>query len=161
MVIAVFKGCQSPQRNGPQRMSKHVVAPVSDIPPGDKKLVIVRGRPIVIFNLNGEFFGLLNRCPHQGGSLCDGVQTGLVQSTEPGKYSYTRKGEIIRCPWHGWEFDIRTGQSWCEPGRIQVRAYPVEIAHGRALVEAQLVEGPYVAETVQVTVEDDYVVVDL
>ena len=161
MVIAVIKGCQSPQRNRPQRMSKHVVAPVSDIPPGDKKLVIVRGRPIVIFNLNGEFFGLLNRCPHQGGSLCDGVQTGLVQSTEPGKYSYTRKGEIIRCPWHGWEFDIRTGQSWCEPGRIQVRAYPVEIAHGQALVEAQLVEGPYVAETVQVTVEDDYVVVDL
>jgi nitrite reductase/ring-hydroxylating ferredoxin subunit len=147
-------------------MSKHVVASVSDIPPGEKKLVTVRGRPIAIFNLGGEFFGLLNRCPHQGGSLCDGVVTGLVQSTEPGKYTYTRKGEIVRCPWHGWEFDIRTGQSWCEPSRIQVRAYPVEVAHGGTLVAApgsgdQMVEGPYVAETVQVSVENDYVVVDV
>ena len=147
-------------------MSKHVVAPVSDIPPGEKKLVTVRGRPIVIFNLEGEFFGLLNRCPHQGGSLCDGVITGLVQSTDPGKYSFTRQGEIIRCPWHGWEFDIRTGQSWCEPGRVQVRAYPVEVAHGDTLVAPEggsgdRVEGPYVAETVQVSVENDYIVVDV
>jgi nitrite reductase/ring-hydroxylating ferredoxin subunit len=147
-------------------MAKHVVAPVGDIPPGEKKLVTVRGRPIAFFNLGGEFFGLLNRCPHQGGSLCDGVVTGLVQSTDPGKYSYTRKGEIVRCPWHGWEFDIRTGQSWCEPSRIQVRAYPVEVAEGGTLVgergaDGQLVEGPYVAETIQVTVENDYIVVDV
>ncbi len=142
-------------------MSKHVVAAVSDIPPGEKKLVTVRGRPIVLFNLNGEFFGLLNRCPHQGGSLCEGVVTGLVQSTEPGKYAYSRRGEIIRCPWHGWEFDIRTGQSWCEPSRVQVRAYPVEVAHGDALVAGEKVQGPYVAETVQVSVENDYVVVDV
>ena len=142
-------------------MSKHIVASVSDIPPGDKKLVMVRGRPIVIFNLDGEFFGLLNRCPHQGGSLCEGVTTGLVQSSEPGQYSFTRKGEIIRCPWHGWEFDIRTGQSWCEPSRVQVRAYPVEIAHGDMLASGERVEGPYVAETVQVSNENDYVVVDV
>ena len=142
-------------------MSKHVVAAVSEIPPGEKKLVTVRGRPIVIFNLDGEFFGLLNRCPHQGGSLCDGVLTGLVQSTDPGKYSYTRKGEIIRCPWHGWEFDIRTGQSWCEPARIQARAYPVEVAPGGVLAASDLVEGPYVAESVQVSVENDYVVIDV
>ncbi len=137
-------------------MSKHVVAPVSEIPPGSKKLVTVRGRPIVIFNLDGVFYGLFNRCPHQGGSLCDGVQAGLVQSTEPGKYTYSRKGEFIRCPWHGWEFDIRTGQSWCEPARIKVRSYPVEVAHGD-----ELVQGPYVAETVKVAIEDDYVVVDV
>lgn len=162
-------------RNGSQRMSKYVIAPVSEILPGEKKLVTVRGRPIVIFNLNGAFFGLLNRCPHQGGSLCDGVTTGLVQSSEPGKYSYTRKGEIIRCPWHGWEFDIRTGKSWCEPLRVQARAYPVEVAHGGTLLAAEggaeggaeaggfgkRVEGPYVAETIQVSVEDDYVVVDV
>jgi 3-phenylpropionate/trans-cinnamate dioxygenase ferredoxin subunit len=136
-------------------MSKHVVAAVRDIPPGSRRLVTVRGRPIAIFNIGGEFFGLFNRCPHQGGSLCEGELSGLVESDQPGEYRYTRRGEILRCPWHGWEFDIRTGQSWCDPARIQTRAYPVEVATGQTVVQ-----GPYVAETVPVTVEEDYVVVD-
>ncbi len=137
-------------------MSKHVVAKVSEVPPGGRKLVTVRGRPIAIFNLKGEFFGLLNRCPHQGGSLCDGLLTGLIESDEPGTYRYSRAGEIIRCPWHGWEFDIRTGQSWCDPEKIQVRNYPVEVAPGQ-----RVVQGPYIAETVPVSVEEEYVVVDV
>ena len=67
-------------------MSWHVVAAVRDIPPGGRKLVTVRGRPIAVFNLGGEFFGLLNRCPHQGGSLCEGALTGLVEAVSPGDY---------------------------------------------------------------------------
>jgi 3-phenylpropionate/trans-cinnamate dioxygenase ferredoxin subunit len=136
-------------------MSRHVVATVAEIPPGAKKLVTVKGRPIAIFNLGGDFFGLFNLCPHQGGSLCDGLLTGLLQSIEPGAFHYSRKGEIIRCPWHGWEFDIRTGKSWCDPARIRTRAYKLDTATGSALVE-----GPYVAETVAVRVEEDYVVID-
>jgi nitrite reductase/ring-hydroxylating ferredoxin subunit len=57
---------------------KFVVAPVADIPPGTHKVFTVGGRPIGIFNLNGKFCGLLNRCPHQGGRLCDGLLTGLA-----------------------------------------------------------------------------------
>ncbi len=132
------------------------MAPASDVPPGSRKLFTVKGRPIAIFNLEGTFYGLLNRCPHQGGSLCDGIVTGLLQSSAPGQYSYTRKGEIIRCPWHGWEFDIRTGQSYCDPARIRTRTYTVETTSGAAVVE-----GPYVAETVPVRVEEDYIVVDV
>ena len=137
-------------------MSKHVVAKVSEVPPGGRKLVAVRGRPIAIFNLDGAFYGLLNRCPHQGGSLCDGILTGLIESDEPGTYRYSRAGEIIRCPWHGWEFDIRTGQSYCDPRRFRVKAYPVNVEPGTSVVK-----GPYIAETVKVAVESDYVVVDL
>ncbi len=104
-----------------------------------------RGIPgqLPIFNIGGEFFGLFNRCPHQGGSLCDGRLTGLLRSPQPGQFRYTRQGEILRCPWHGWEFDIRTGQSYCGPEKIRTRAYPVEVEPGRSVVE-----GPYVAETV-------------
>src|SRR3546814_2830988 len=91
-------------------MSKHVVATVPEIPPGSRKRVMVKGRPVVVFNLDGEYFGLLDRCPHQGGSLCEGRLIGLLEAHEPGDYSYTRRGEIVRCPWHGWEFDIRTGR---------------------------------------------------
>jgi 3-phenylpropionate/trans-cinnamate dioxygenase ferredoxin subunit len=138
-----------------EAMPKHVVAPVDDIPPGGRKLVEVNGRAVVVFNLGGEFFALNNRCPHRGGSLCHGKVTGLIESSEPGEYRYSRRGEIIRCPWHSWEFDIRTGQSWCDPKRLRARKYPVSVEPG-----AKLVEGPYKAETFPVSVENDYVVVD-
>ena len=136
-------------------MARHVVAPVNDIPPGGRKLVEVNGRAVVVFNLAGQFFALNNRCPHRGGSLCHGKLTGLVQSSEPGDYQYSRKGEIIRCPWLSWEFDIRTGQSWCDPGKVRTRRYEVTVEAG-----ARLVEGPYKAEPFPVSVENDYVVVE-
>ena len=135
---------------------KHVVAAVADIPPGGRKLVEVDGRAVVVFNLGGEFFALNNRCPHRGGSLCQGRLTGLVQSEEPGHYRYSRRGEIIRCPWHGWEFDIRTGRSWCDPQRLRIRQYDVAVEPG-----ARVVQGPYVAETFPVSIEDAYVVVEI
>ena len=135
-------------------MSRHVVAAADEVPPGGRKLVTVRGRPIAVFNLGGEYFGLLNRCPHQGGSLCEGLVTAVVTADRPGQYLMSRQGEIIRCPWHGWEFDIRTGQSWCEPDRIAARQYPVAVESG-----ADLVLGPYLAETIPVAIEADYLVV--
>ena len=137
-------------------MSKHVVARAADIPPGGRKLVTVRGRPIAVFNLGGTFYGLLNRCPHQGGPMCEGVLTGLIEADTPGIYRYSREGEVLRCPWHGWEFDIRTGQSWCDPEKVTLRNYSVEVAPGQ-----RVVEGPYVAETIPVTIEEEYVVVEV
>ena len=116
----------------------------------------INGDDFRCFNIAGEYFGLLNRCPHQGGNLCEGVLTGLVESNAPGDYRYTRQGEILRCPWHGWEFDIRTGQSYCDPDKFRARPYKVEIEPGKTVVE-----GPYVAETIPVKLEEDYVVVDV
>jgi nitrite reductase/ring-hydroxylating ferredoxin subunit len=136
-------------------MSKHVVSLLKDLPPGSRMVVMLTGRPIAIFNIDGELFALLNSCPHQGGPLCDGQLTGLVEAPEPGLYRYSRAGEILRCPWHGWEFDVRTGKSWCDPSRIRTKVYGVAVEQGRSLVE-----GPYTAETFRVTVEEDYVVVD-
>ena len=137
-------------------MARHVVAPVAELPPGSRKFLTIDERPIAVFNIKGEFFGLLNRCPHQGAALCEGPLIGLAQSSDPGTIEYTRPGEIIRCPWHGWEFDIRTGQSYCDPRRFRVKAYPVHVEPGTSVVK-----GPYVAETIAVSVESDYVVVDL
>jgi len=134
---------------------KHVVAAVDEIPPGGRKIVEVAGRSIGLFNLGGEFFALRNRCPHQGAPLCEGRIWGALESTRPGEFSYSRGGEILACIWHGWEFDIRTGQSWCDPARLRVKRYEVEVEPGAR------VKGPYVAETFPVSVEEQYVVVDL
>lgn len=135
--------------------TKHIVARAADIPPGGRKLVDIDGRGVVVFNLNGEFFALSNTCPHKGGSLSDGILTGLVESSAPGEYRHSRAGEIIRCPFHQWEFDIRTGRSYCDPRRMRLMQYAVAVEPG-----ATLVEGPYVAETFKVAVEDQYVVVE-
>ena len=145
-------------------MPGYVVATVDEIPPGERKIVEIAGRPIGVFNVGGEFFALLNRCPHQGGPLCLGRLSGFLRSATPGEYAYSRPGEILRCPWHGWEFDVRTGQSWFDPGQVRVRRYDVVVEPGAALetVEpamAGLEKGPYVAETFPVSVEQRYVIV--
>jgi 3-phenylpropionate/trans-cinnamate dioxygenase ferredoxin subunit len=152
-------------------MAKHIVGTVDEIPPGGRKLTEVAGRAIGIFNVGGQFFALRNRCPHQGGPLCEGRLAGVLQPGLPGEYHYERPGELLRCPWHGWEFDVRTGQSWFDPARTRVRAYEVQVASGAELSTAAvttteapaagLQPGPYVAETYPVTVEQQYLVIEL
>jgi 3-phenylpropionate/trans-cinnamate dioxygenase ferredoxin subunit len=137
-------------------MSRHVVAAVTEVPLKGSKLVSVKGREIVLFNVNGSFHALLNKCPHEGAALCHGVRVGAVESDHPGTYRYSRPREMIRCPWHGWEFDISTGQSWCDPGSFWVRTYPTTVEPG-----SELVKGPFVVESFPVSVEDDYIVIEL
>ena len=138
---------------------RHVVCPVDELPPGQRKIVDVGGRSIGVFNVGGEFFALLNRCPHQGGPLCTGNTLGFLRSAGVGEFVYSRPGEVLRCPWHGWEFDVKTGQSWCEPERLRVRSYEVHVEPGE--VVAGRVKGPYVAETYPVSVEQQYIVIEL
>jgi nitrite reductase/ring-hydroxylating ferredoxin subunit len=135
-------------------MSRHVVANVEDIQPGTRKIVTVNGREIGIFRIGDDFYGLINRCPHQGAPLCRGEIVSRLVAPSPGDYRLTRSGEMIRCPWHCWEFDIRTGQSLCDPNSVQARTFDVAMEPGKTLVE-----GPFVAEAVKVTVEESYVVV--
>lgn len=139
-------------------MARHIVAALSEVPPGSRKLVEAAGRPIVVFNIAGQLYAVANRCPHAGGSLLHGKLAGLVEATEPGSYSYSRPGEILRCPWHGWEFDLATGKSWCDPETVKVRAYRVEVESGAALSESAA-DAPRKLETFAVEVENDYVVV--
>jgi 3-phenylpropionate/trans-cinnamate dioxygenase ferredoxin subunit len=180
-------------------MARYVVGTVDEIQPGTRKIVDAGGRSIGVFNVNGEFFAILNRCPHQAGPLCKGNTYGLINSDMPGQYEYSRPGEILRCPWHGWEFDIRTGQSWFDPVQVRVRRYDVTVQPGSALVgepgesepasdsappavpgttpadfaaasDAEqaadpdmggMQQGPYVAETFPVLVEQQYVIVEI
>ena len=102
-------------------------------PPGGNKVVGVDGRDIVVFHVNGEFFALLNRCPHEGAPLDKAACVARLTSPEPGVYQRSRVGELLRCAWHGWEFDMRTGQSWFDPKRVKVRTYPVVIEDGETL----------------------------
>lgn len=137
-------------------MSCHVVAAVGEIAPGASKLVTVKGRDIALFNVDGKYFALFNRCPHAGASLCSGKIVRRVEASEPGTYRLAPDLTMLRCPWHGWQFDIATGQAWCDPDTLKVRNYPVAVEAG-----AQLAQGPYVAETFPVSVDQAYVVIEM
>lgn len=137
-------------------MARHVVARVGDIPENGSRRFDVKGRQIALFHVNGEYFALTDRCPHEGGSLCAGLLVGRLTSPAPGEYRLSRHREFVQCSWHGWEFDLRTGQSYTDPDSIRARTYQVTVAPGE-----ELAKGPFVAETFPVTVEDQYILVDL
>jgi 3-phenylpropionate/trans-cinnamate dioxygenase ferredoxin subunit len=115
--------------------------------------VTVNGLTIGVFNVGGSYYALLNRCAHQGGPLCLGEIKGLAVSTIPGQVEWTRDGEILRCPWHRWEFDITTGLALIDPARVRVKSYEVT-------VEPEPVEPPRVP-TYPVTVESGWLVVHI
>ena len=104
---------------------RFVVGSTSEIPPGERKIVTVAGRSIGVFNVDGQFYAIRNRCPHQGAPLCEGKLWGVLKSDVPGSFQYDGTKEIIACISHGWEFSLKTGQSWCDPQRLRVRAYQV------------------------------------
>ena len=135
---------------------RFVVGKAEEIPPGSRKIVRVAGRSIGVFNVAGEFYAIRNRCPHQGAPLCEGKLWGALKSDVPGSFEYNPVKDIIACIQHGWEFSVRTGQSWCDPNSMYVRQFGVKVEPG-----ATLVKGPYVAETFPVSVEDSYIVVEM
>ena len=110
-----------------QRPTRHPVCPADELPPGSRKIVSVGGRSIGIFNVDGRLYALRNNCPHQGAPLCLGPISGTTLPGPVGSFTYGRDGEIIRCPWHGWEFDLTSGKSVFNPHRVRVRSYQVAI----------------------------------
>jgi nitrite reductase/ring-hydroxylating ferredoxin subunit len=109
------------------KATKYIVGSTAEIGPGQRKIVEANGISIGVFNVNGTYYALRNRCPHQGAPLCQGSLTGTALPSNPGEYIWARHGEILRCPWHGWEFDVTTGRSVCNPGGVRVRAYEVTV----------------------------------
>jgi nitrite reductase/ring-hydroxylating ferredoxin subunit len=89
------------------------VCPVAELPPGERTVVSVDGTPVGVLNVDGEYYAIENTCPHQGGPVCQGrVASQLVgEFVEPGKRVRETYGDglAIACPWHGWEYDLATG----------------------------------------------------
>lgn len=114
-------------------MTLFPVAAASEIPVGTRRVVEVEGRSIGIYNVHGEFFAIHNYCPHQGAELCKGPVCGTTLESDVYEFIYGRDQEIVRCPWHGWEFDLKTGKSLFSD-KVRARKYPVEITDGQVCI---------------------------
>jgi nitrite reductase/ring-hydroxylating ferredoxin subunit len=144
---------------------RFVVGPVSEFADGERRIVKAGVRSNGVFRIGDSFYGIRNRCPHQGGPLCTGHVLGDAVAEQPGADARVTTDPLrVACPWHGWEYDLRTGQSFMGPGEPGVRSYGASTATGGALLAelesepAQLRPGPYTAETFEVRVEDEFVV---
>jgi 3-phenylpropionate/trans-cinnamate dioxygenase ferredoxin subunit len=139
-------------------MARHVVGRIEDIPPGGRSIVDIGGRSIGVFNVGGRFFAIRNRCPHQGGPLCLGTLGGFVRPRFNGalrpEIEVDREGEIIRCPWHAWEFDLQSGDAVFGDG-VRVAVYETDIEMG----DTTGVPGP--VETFQTSVKSGNVLVEV
>ena len=94
------------------------IAPASELPNGERLFVELGDKPIVIFNIAGQFFAIGDVCSHDDGPLGDGVI----------------EGNNVVCPRHGAEFDVRTGKAMTMPAVIDIPAYPVKIREGTIFV---------------------------
>ena len=95
--------------------SEHYVAEAGDILEGRHKLVEAAGIEVGIYRHQGQLYGYQNLCPHQGGPACEGLFMPRIKDVIDNDRRYLgqdfdRERLQIVCPWHGWEFDVVTGQ---------------------------------------------------
>lgn len=86
------------------------VASTSDIAPGSGMVAEANGQSIAVFNVDGTYYAIDNTCVHRGGPLGEG----------------DLDGEVVTCPWHGWQFNVKTGVSVNNPSAC-VKAYQVKV----------------------------------
>jgi len=112
------------------------VGPVADFPVGKFKLIDIDGREIGITQLkNGEFRAVRNVCPHKGAPVCKGTIGGTHLPSAVGELIYGRAGEILTCPWHGFEFDLITGEELIRVGHpAKLLMYPAAVENGNVVV---------------------------
>lgn len=96
------------------------ITKVENIPPHEGRSVLVGEQEMAIFNLGDRFAAIENKCPHQGGPLCDGIVSGVT----------------VVCPLHGWRFDLDTGLAVRASSPSCVATFPTIVKDGIILVDA-------------------------
>jgi len=116
---------------------KYRVCLQQDVPPGEMRPFTVKNIPLVIVHsTKGVFYAIYRFCPHQHSDLSTGILGGLTQAEEPGApFAYTRAGEIIRCAWHGFSYDVTSGACLTAPEKLRVKTYPLLVDDGEVFLD--------------------------
>ncbi|MFC5448556.1 Rieske (2Fe-2S) protein [Paenibacillus aestuarii] len=102
------------------------VAEPNELDDGDKRIVKVKEMELGLFRIDGEYYAWRNVCPHAAAPVCVGAIRGTRLPSTVYDYQYGMDNQVLRCPWHGWEFDLRTGQHLAAGSNAKLRGFPVE-----------------------------------
>ncbi len=123
------------QHSGSRRARRKIrVARLSDFPAGTRMEVRVGSVQIAVFNVEGDFFALFGRCPHQSAPLSRGRLQGTVicNADTCWETEWAHEGEVLVCPGHGMEYDIRSGKAFGYD--LKLRTYEVEVEDGQVFI---------------------------
>jgi nitrite reductase (NADH) small subunit len=114
-----------------------VVCRRDDVPRGGMRCFTIHNNvPVLVARTDDDrYFAVRNTCPHHGASLARGYLFGTNLPSGVGEYRYGRHQEIVRCPWHGWEFDLHDGRSLHDPQGKRVKAYVVVLDGDHVSIE--------------------------
>jgi nitrite reductase (NADH) small subunit len=117
-------------------MGEHRVGQLDDFSSARGVVVEVAGREIGVFRVGEQVYALRNACPHQGGPVgCGGLFPAIRGTVSEGRLReyHDEQTVVVACPWHGWEFDVRSGICLADPAR-RVASYPVLVRDGEVTV---------------------------
>lgn len=114
---------------------KTYICRVGEVRAGTPHMATIRNLSVGVFRIGDSFYALLNVCPHRGAPLCEGPQCGTTAPVDDARFIYHRENEIVRCAWHGWEFDIKSGAALVDPS-VRARTFPVTVEDGGIYVTA-------------------------
>jgi nitrite reductase/ring-hydroxylating ferredoxin subunit len=111
------------------------VGPVESFSGGKFLVTTINDTEIGVVRLAaGEFRAVRNWCPHKGAPICRGIIGGTWPPSAPGELAYDRAGEVLVCPWHGFEYDLTTGRELFQSVPTRLRLYPVSVRDGQVYV---------------------------
>lgn len=107
-------------------MKRYPVAKTEDIQKDGRKIVEVKGMEVGVFFVDGDYYAWRNVCPHAAAPVCRGKVCGTRLPSLVYEYEYGCEDQILRCPWHGWEFDLKTGYHLADPD-VKLKGVSVEV----------------------------------
>lgn len=113
----------------------HYIAEVDEFEDSDRVIVDLQGREIAVFNVDGEFHALSNYCVHQGGPACEGLISGSLEVDDEMELTYNSENKVVSCPWHGWEFEIESGDHLA-PTDYRLPTYEVVVRDGAVYLDS-------------------------
>ena len=114
---------------------KYAVCTLNELEPGKPYVTKVNGVEIGLFLQEKRVYAVRNVCPHKLAPVCKGTIGGTMLPTEPCEYRYGLNGQVLKCPWHGWEFDLTNGEALFNISNRKVKTYPITVEDGQIYIE--------------------------
>ena len=113
-----------------------LLGPIDSFTEGALEVVSIPGNEIGVLRWRGDLYAMRNYCSHQGAPVCRGRLMAKLTSAAPGRLESDADVPVLVCPWHGWEFDARSGRSLGDE-RMQLKMWPVHVEDGIAFLKLQ------------------------